>query len=102
MSRSGGPTGDVASRIPDLLHGGRRIGVGPDFDPDPSLRVVTALEVPGCGACPSPSASSSRCKAPKLTLRPPPRRPATGLYHLSGLVAEWLPDRWHILRSASG
>ncbi len=36
------------SSIQVLLGGGRRIAVGPGFDPDVLLRVVVALELPGC------------------------------------------------------
>ena len=31
-----------------LLGGGRRVAVGPGFDPDVLRRVVVALELPGC------------------------------------------------------
>jgi hypothetical protein len=36
------------SSIQVLLGGGRRIAVGPGFDPDVLRRVVVALELPGC------------------------------------------------------
>ena len=50
---------DANSELPDLLRdehpeiqvllrGGRRVAVGPGFDPDLLRRVVTALEVTGC------------------------------------------------------
>ena len=42
------PFAGSAPPIQVLLGGGRRVAVGPGFDPDVLRRVVLALEVPGC------------------------------------------------------